>query len=722
MPTGATVASIAPEGVKKNTSRPDIQGLRMIAVLAVILDHLMFWPSGGFVGVDIFFVISGFLITSLLLREYDRSGTISFVGFYRRRIKRIIPAGMLVIVVTVGLGFWLFNGFRAQQTLWDGVWATLFSANWHFALVGTDYFQSDGPVSPLQHYWSLAVEEQFYLVWPWIMLGAFSLLAAMGLARHGRRVVLVMILVVTAASFAWAMYESISSPTWAYFSTFSRAWELGLGAVVAVTASWWAKIPYAVRPVLGWIGLALIAASLFLISDASTFPAPWALLPVTATALVIIAGTGGEQRFLWPLTNRAASYVGDISYSLYLWHFPVIIFLAPFFPEGSWLYYLVCVAVMGALSTGSYHFVENPIRKSAWLEPHSRARSRSRRRYRTPNSSVPAYVGVSALAMGTVLLAVAALAPPPTPINDRAFGAERTATPATSGDPQEPVTAINELSDEVVAAANATAWPQFEPPIETLAEQRVPQWTENGCIDVTEDNIDACVYGDLTGDRTAVVLGDSIAVSWLPAIIGALEPAGYRVQSLTMQGCPVALTDVFPSNADRTVYAACNEHREWVRDQVQRIQPSLIVMSDSFLSINRLASGSTGNAAREEWGEAYAAALATLPTGTPKVVLMAPPGARNLQECFTPISSPADCMRPIPDNWHVLKAAESTAAASAGAVFLDTQSWFCAGDRCPSFVGTTAVYADSGHLTASFSTRLAPVVAQALSDAQVPLG
>ncbi len=146
--------------------RPDVEGLRALAVVAVIVDHLFDWPSGGFVGVDVFFVISGFLITGLLLKEYERTKTISFLDFYKRRVRRIMPAALLVLVVSTAVSFLVFNVVRAQASLWDAIWSALFVSNWHFASAGTDYFASDGPISPFRHYWSLSVEEQFYLVWP----------------------------------------------------------------------------------------------------------------------------------------------------------------------------------------------------------------------------------------------------------------------------------------------------------------------------------------------------------------------------------------------------------------------------------------------------------------------------------------------------------------------------------------------------------------------------
>ena len=212
--------------------RRDIQGLRAIAVALVIADHLIGRPSGGFIGVDVFFVLSGFLITGLLIRERERTGRISFRSFYVRRARRILPLAALVLVVTVSVSWLVFRTSRAVQTSVDALWSLLFAANWRFAAVGTDYLQAGVPVSPVQHYWSLAVEEQFYLAWPWLVLLAFWL--ATRFVRKPRLVLTVLFSVAIVSSLVWAFYEVESARTVAYFSTFSRAWELGVGALIAV--------------------------------------------------------------------------------------------------------------------------------------------------------------------------------------------------------------------------------------------------------------------------------------------------------------------------------------------------------------------------------------------------------------------------------------------------------------------------------------------------------
>lgn len=346
----------------KHQSRRDVQGLRALAVVLVIVNHLTGFPGGGFIGVDVFFVLSGFLITGLLVRERERTGKISLPKFYLRRFRRILPAALLVVAVTAATSWFVFSRGRAELTGIDALWTVIFGANWRFAATGTDYLQATGPISPLQHYWSLAVEEQFYLVWPLLLVAIVALAH-----RKFRRTAGTAIAIIGALSFGWAILETATEPTWAYFSTFSRVWELAAGALLAIGAHRLPDLSDRLRALLAWAGLGAIGASAILIDADTPFPGPFALAPVLGTCAVLLAGVGSESRTLTPLTNRVATYVGDISYSLYLWHFPVIVF-AESVIESPVLQILVALVAMISLSTLSYHFVENPIRRSNWLE------------------------------------------------------------------------------------------------------------------------------------------------------------------------------------------------------------------------------------------------------------------------------------------------------------------------------------------------------------------
>ncbi|MGY1742164.1 MULTISPECIES: acyltransferase family protein [unclassified Blastococcus] len=694
--------------------RGDIEGLRAVAVLLVIGDHLFGRPVGGFVGVDVFFVISGFLITGLLLREHRTANRISFADFYRRRIRRILPAALLVLGATSVAASVVFFGSRARETLDDALWSALFAGNWHFALDGTDYLQAEGPVSPLRHFWSLSVEEQFYFFWPAVMA---VVLAAAGWRRRHRRkglkAITATMLLLVAASFWWALQETTTEPTWAYFSTFSRAWELGVGALVAIAAPALARIPARLRPPLGWAGLAGIALSAFVIDQGTPFPAPGAVLPVLATALVIAAGTGGAT-YLAPLTNPLARYVGGLSYSLYLWHFPVIVVLAALVPVDA-TYYALVLAITAVASMASYHLVEQPIRRSDWLRPGAARRPRDARGRRAGAwAAAAAVAGVAALALVAGQAVgwpggrdAGAQTPPPAPV---------VAAPDAADAPDPEAV----LAEEITAALGTTEWPELTPSLDALGPAATaPEWTEDGCLNVLAD-IDACRFGDPAAPRTAVLLGDSVGISWMPGVRQALGE-DWQVQSLTLGQCPQVDVPVRAATGIDGWEEVCAEHRAWAVAQLQLLQPELVVVASAANSIGRLDSEATGEAALAEWRAGVASMLATLDTAPVRVVLLgSPPGGENLQDCATRFNGPQDCVSSPPAGFDDFVEAERQAVAAyrpaaLQAAWVDTRPWFCdAADRCPPFVGTVPVFADGLHLSAAYSTRLAAVLAPVL--------
>ncbi|MDQ0868580.1 peptidoglycan/LPS O-acetylase OafA/YrhL [Arthrobacter sp. V1I9] len=692
------------------SKRPDIQGLRAIAVLAVIFDHLVHWPSGGFVGVDVFFVISGFLITGLLLREHDRTGTISFSGFYRRRARRILPASVVVLAVTALVGFFLLNASRAQATVEDALWSLLFSANWHFSAAGTDYFQASGPVSPLRHFWSLAVEEQFYFVWPWLMLFIFSVggRSTKWDTSKAHRVVGLAMLVIAALSFGWALFETTARPTVAYFSTFTRTWELGIGALLAVLVPVFKHIPAMLRPVLAWAGIAGIFWSIFSVATDMPFPAPWAAAPVLATALVIAAGTGGEQRFIWPLTNGVTGYVGDISYSLYLWHFPVIIFLGSLIKESSALYVPVAVIAMLALSVLSFHFIEEPVRKSTWLENPVAALPGKRKRQRTVRKRTRRLFLTGILAIGLVVYALAGVL---------TSGHEEAPQPAEAASG----TNAAARADAVKQALTADAWPKLNPDI---GELRDKGHSTVSCHVAPEapapaesDVLGKCLNGDRAAPKTAFLLGDSYAAALAPGVVSALIPEGYKVVVLARSSCPAVQVDV--RLKDGSEYNKCSDFQNFVEKQVAKHAPDLVVISDWHGHLNRLASGASGTEAITQWKAALSSSAQKFAASANQVAVVAgPPTGRDLQECATPVSKPADCVSPVPAAYKNFSGAERSTIASLGrkaVKYVPVQDWYCTEEeRCPPFIGTSPVYVDGGHLTAAAAQDIAPLLRASL--------
>ncbi|KQM84125.1 acyltransferase family protein [Agromyces sp. Leaf222] len=687
--------------------RRDIQGLRAFAVIVVVLDHLVHWPRGGFVGVDVFFVISGYLITSHLLRELERSGRLSLSGFYRRRIRRIAPAATVTIAVTVAISLLVLPRTRAVSTAIDGVWAFIFGANWRMMLVGTDYFQLGLPPSPLQHFWSLSVEEQFYFVWPLLTIGVFAWVAwrartrvasiggtaanetMPGAARSARPAVLWMFGALVTASFVWACLETVTSPTTAYFSTLTRAWELGAGSLLAAVLMRPVVLPFAARIALGWVGLAGLVASVFVIDAASAFPAPAAAMPVLATIAVIVAGTGtADRRYpfaLWPLTNRVSTYLGDISYSLYLWHFPVIVLLAAFLPTDSRRYLVVAIALTAVASVLSYHFIEQPVRRSRWLLGGT-AQADPRRRRRTAilvSAGAAAVLVVASL--GAARLAAPEPVPPAAEIDSGCFGAA--ASPASSADCPTPT--------ELTAS-------EVLPSIDALADD-----TGGGyfCWRTQGGPLESCTFGSEAPDATRVALvGDSHAAAMVPAVREAAASEDWSVDTYLGYGCQWR---------DQPADSDCDT----VADETQ----ALLVDGEYDLVLTTAARWTIDDAPLDSftsrWNEVAA-------TGAQVVVIAAAPTVPESNfECLARVgANVAECgtdrdeaLNP-PD-----RLLEAAAVASDGVSTVDLTDAYCDDARCPAVIGNVIVARDAaGHLSGTYSATLGPLLAERVRAAVDP--
>jgi peptidoglycan/LPS O-acetylase OafA/YrhL len=361
--------------------RPDVEGLRAVAILLVVLYHCGV-SNGGFIGVDVFFVISGFLITGLLIREHENRRSLSIPGFYARRARRILPAGMLVIVGTIVWAHFAQNIIDFPRTADSGKWAALFAANIHFASISENYFQMGYAPSPLLHYWSLAVEEQFYFVWPAVVL-LIGLLARWFPIRH---LLLVASGAAVVGSFIWAVHSGATDPIWAFYSPVTRAWELGIGAFAACAVALWGRFNRWVGVVLAFGGLAAICVC------AATYANQYATasqlaVPVLGAVAIVIGGTSGlgagwllgcvpkAGTSTWSRTWATAQRVnpmraiGRVSYGWYLLHFPPMILIAGIYyqhalpvHERLW----IAAATLGVAFV-MYYAMERPVRRSRVL-------------------------------------------------------------------------------------------------------------------------------------------------------------------------------------------------------------------------------------------------------------------------------------------------------------------------------------------------------------------
>ncbi len=362
-----TTSAVTGDPTARQTFRPDIQGLRAIAVILVILAHASV-PGfeGGYIGVDVFFVISGFVITSLLRRQPERRVRYNLAYFYARRIRRIVPAATLTLVSTTFAAYFLLGTNFVPQLLGDVRWASLFSANFRLIRTGSNYFIPGIAPSLVTHFWSLAVEEQFYLFFPLVV---FSI--AVLVPRRSRATSLGLFLIAAIVASSWYSWHLTPiSPTVAYYSPFTRFWEIALGGLVALLPGAWARRTPYLNTLLGLVALAVLAAAVWRLNTMSVYPGVLAWWPCGATAVLLWSGQasapGGVATWLsW----RPLRYVGDISYSLYLWHYVWLMLplqmVRP--PTSSWAR-VIEIAGAFACAAISYHLLENPIRHSKRLD------------------------------------------------------------------------------------------------------------------------------------------------------------------------------------------------------------------------------------------------------------------------------------------------------------------------------------------------------------------
>lgn len=710
-----------PAKPRKGSLRLDIQGLRAFAVLVVIADHLFKWPSGGFVGVDIFFVISGFVITQSMLREHDRNGHVSIVNFYKRRVKRIMPAAALTLIFTVAAAYIAFTASRFWTVLWDAGFSAVFVANWRFANVGTDYFAAAGPVSPLQHFWSLAVEEQFYLVWPFIVAGVFFLALKGRLNGSGARTVLaVAIGLITAASLAWSFMETATAPTTAYFSTVSRAWELGVGALLAIGAPAFSRLSSAARPVLAWTGVAGMVAALFLIDGNSTFPAPWALLPVLSAALFIAAGSGASrQRYLAPFTNPASVYIGTISYSLYLWHFPIIIIAAAWLDTTSLTVQLGLLAGIFVWSYFAYELVEKRILDSSWLTGKKRKTSFRQGTAFSKAYQVKALSLLAILALGAIYLgvqpapAVAPQAIPSLPAASPSTSATAGATPAASAFGPE----VTKIQAELTAATQATSWPTLSPTLDdVIANDPIPPGV-GPCGGVNPPPASQCTWGNATAGKTAYIIGDSVAQTYIPALREIYGVGDWKLRGMSMYGCrSIELEFTQP---DRAQADACTQRKQDVIDEVNTNSPDLVIIINSYyMSAKVVDSGLEATPA--QWKTAMDSYLGKMSGSGSKFVFVTPPPADKIvSECGTKQSKPSSCVGRVTDTWTGIQKVDAETAKAVGGAMVNTSDLFCVASYCPAFAGSLPIKRDATHMIPDYANRIVPGLRELLSRTEV---
>ncbi len=673
--------------------RADLEGLRAVAVALVLLYHAQIpGVSGGYVGVDVFFVLSGFLITGILLRERSATGTISLANFYARRARRILPAAALVLVATVLVSAIVLPPLRMPDIARDAVAAGFSVSNIRSGVQATDYLQSQLPPSPLLHYWSLSVEEQFYVFWP-----AIVLLVARGRGALGRRVGLAA-LVISCVSLAVSIWLTFVNQPWAFFGLPTRAWELGIGAMLAVAGTRLALMPVRAAVVLGWAGLAAIALSGVLLNQNTPFPGTAALLPTLGAGLVIAAGFQPSGLGAGRLLGMAAPrFVGRISYSLYLWHWPLLIIPAaaagviPVLPIR-----LGLLGVAFVLAAVSQRCIEEPIRRGRMVGTRP----------------------IRNLAMAAGLMAVVAAA---------SFGVAAASTANLASNAPNPTAdtiALNKLLDraeiashrgaslvDLPATVDVSVPTALDPPLADV--QELPQPYKDGC-QVIDSGLDSppCIYGVASGTHTVVLFGDSHADNWWTPLEQLARQGGWRLVTYVKSGCSPA--DLYqPRTGTDRVYTECLAWRESVLARIAALHPDLVLASGRTRTplVQPDNTPIPDAEAVSVWQDGLTRTLRRLSTSARRVVMLGDtpnsqywvPGClsgnlHSILACATPVSYAVD------SSWQTATAA---AASAAGVSYVDPTVWVCSSSPCPPVVANFVIYRDSQHLTTTFASALA---------------
>jgi peptidoglycan/LPS O-acetylase OafA/YrhL len=668
--------------------RLDIQGLRAVAVSLVALGHAgVTQVAGGYVGVDVFFVISGFLITSLMLREHAREGRIALGRFYARRALRLLPASTLVVLATLA-GSWLFLGpLRFADYAKDAIASAWYVVNFRLADAGTDYFNTDVPPSPFQHFWSLAVEEQFYLIWPIVLIVALKVFR--------RRVLLAIpLFALAAASFAVNLHLTETAPSWAYFGSQGRIWELAVGALLALAAHRLDDIPRALAAVVSWAGLGAIAYAAVFFDESTPFPGHNAVVPVLGAAAVLACGSAGGRWGAGALLSvRPMVWIGGISYAWYLWHWPLILIVpaAAGFGEHDGPLRLIAALCGIPLAWLTLHLVENPMRF------HRAFKAKAGR-------GLVLGLGLSA---ASAAIAVLTIQFPPS----LASGAARQNTAQTIATASDPRAALTELLEQKVDKLPSNLTPSMK----DTAYKRSEVYTDGCALTMTgTKQTEPCLYGDTKAERSVVLFGDSHVAQWFPALDAIAEKHHWRLYSYTKNACKVSQITI---EWNKGPYSTCDDWRKTTIEKIRTMQPELVITSSSQ-SAKLWGEGDMA----EVWGKGQAETYRMLQQGRTQVLTLldTPWPKNNSVDCAQ--ANPSDLASCAHDrskadrNPAVTKAIQEAAKAEDVAV-IDPYDWVCApSGNCPIVAGNTMVYRDYGHLADGFVEALTPVVEAELLD------
>lgn len=686
--------------------RGDLEGLRAVAVALPIVTHAFGVLPGGVLGVDIFFVLSGFFITSLLLRDLDRHGRINLRAFAVRRARRLAPLAVVVVLATVVSAAPMLLA-SARAGLFQNAVASLTGVeNWHLMRSLANYQSADSGASPLQNFWSLAIEEQYYLLFPVVLAVIVHTTKRIGCFHHRRRIIGVTLVLVIVASIVYCWWRASLNPGSLYLDTVGRAWELALGGLVAVSLRPFGSMSVRTSGLLFCGGLALIAASAVLLLEDRLVPWPGAVPAALGTAMVIIAGNRAPRSMSGLLDNPPVRYIGRLSYALYLWHFPIIVMSGMIFGY-SVAQGIAAVAVSVLLAVLSHHLIERPVRDSSWLSSVEQPRGRAQ--------------SARAIVLAPVLVLVVLVS-----------GAAQWSLPlardsdvlATRLGVTSPRTDAEQFSSEALtrAIARARSAPFDPAPIDSASMVHAETSLRSCVRDTTESPVPTvCSDAGPAAVRDVWLVGDSTAAAWADTIRAALPRDEWALHVVANAGCGVVDADSTGWTGAAEFPENCAARRHATLRAVSSARPDLVIISGTDGAFTALRSGADGSRARTEWQQATTRSLEQLNGHVRDVVFLAPPpSGADVEKCANMVVGLSSC-REVEFSVVANRAAAEKLAAAENrhrqrTTVIDTLPWFCHEGYCPDVIDNTAVRADRSHISRQMASRLVELTRQRILD------
>lgn len=640
--------------------RPEIEGLRAVAALLVAVYHIWMMRVSG--GVDVFFVVSGFLITTSLLSRYARDGYINFFSFIFGLLKRLLPNALLVLTVVLIASYFIMPEYRHAGIIKEIFASIFYFENWQLAISGTDYLNQGNEKSPVQHFWAMSIQGQFYVIW--FLVISLAILIHKKFKIEFKKSFLGILLTLIVISFIFSVYLTVVNQPLAYFDTRTRVWEFGLGGLLLLVI-YRIKLPKFLSTIMGWSGLVILLSTGLLLDVENSFPGYIALLPVMAAVFILVAGENtsqlGVEKFLG---SKFMVWLGGLSYGIYLWHWPLLSFYYIIFDTTnvSILHGILIIFISLILSYLANRFLEKPINQLIGKN----------------NFTFKNFWPIILQLGGVIIL-----------LGVWFIGSEMKSSQ------QENLAGNSEypgiLAEEISFSPEGT---EPIPALENAKDDRADAYADGCQISPGDSEVKICEYGNTDDyDYTIALVGGSKSTHWLPS----LQELGdnYRILNVTKSGCRFSLDN------NESIADDCYEWNTKVVDELAEYNPDVVV-----------ALADVARPAYEEVPEGFIEQFEKLNNYDIPILAIrdTPYFSKDVVECLSQGNGINGCSIEKSKTISPTPAWEKLSNPPENVMYVDYTDYICDEDKCPPVVGNVVAYLDKSHMTATFNKTFAPII------------